>query len=82
MRAASCSTQVYPPAPQGFPQDAEVYVCRDGVDSYGYCGAWSVKGKRNVNKFIIPGSIREDGLFSDPLEALDALNRYLEGLGK
>ena len=35
-----------------------------------------------IYKLIIPGAIRSDGLFSEPLEALDALNKYLEGLEK
>ena len=30
-----------------------------------------------VHKFIIPGSLRADGLFSDPLEARDALKKIL-----
>ena len=80
MRAASCLAQKYPPAPQGFPQNAEVFIYRDSADSFNYCGAWGIKGKQNVHKFIIPGAIRSDGLFSDPLEARDALNKYLEGL--
>ncbi len=82
MRAASCLAQKYPPAPQGFPAGAEVFICRDCADSYNYCGAWGIKGKPRFNKFIIPGSVRRDGLFSDPLEARDALNKYLEGLEK
>ena len=80
MIQASCSTHKYPPAPQGFPEGAEVFIYRDSADSYDYCGGWAVKGKPNVHKFIIPGAIRSDGLFSEPLEALDALNKYLEGL--
>lgn len=76
------ATHEYPQAPQSFPQNAEVFICRAHAETYDYCGGWAIKGKPNVRKFIIPGSIRKDGLFSDPLEARDALNKYLEGLQK
>ncbi len=79
VRSADC---MFPPAPQEFPQDAEVFICRARADTYDYCGGWAIKGKPHVHKFIIPGSVRKDGLFSDPLEARDALNKYLEGLEK
>ena len=77
VRSADC---MFPPAPHSFPADSEVFVCRASSNTYDYCGGWAIKGKPNVHKFIIPGSVRSDGLFSDPLEALDALNKYLEGL--
>lgn len=67
----------YPPAPKSFPPDAEVFICRAKSDTYDYCGAWAIIGKPNIHKFIIPGSIRADGLFSDPLEAKAALEEYL-----
>lgn len=73
---------MFPPAPHSFPADSEVFVCRASSNTYDYCGAWAIKGKPNVHKFIIPGSTRADGLFSDPLEARNALNKYLEGLEK
>ena len=46
----------------------------------GYCGAFCEKGKDNRKLFFLPGAIRSDGLFTDPLEARNALNKYLEGL--
>lgn len=74
----------YPPAPQGFPEGAEVFICHDYLHSYPfdrYCGAWAKDSQSGlIHKFIIPGSERDDGMFSDPLEARDALNKYLEGL--
>ena len=71
---------MFPPTPRSFPPSAEVFICRVSGSTYDYCGGWAIKGKSNVRKFIIPGSVRSDGLFSDPLEARDALNKYLEGL--
>lgn len=73
---------MFPPAPHSFPAGSEVFVCRARAETYDYCGGWAIKGKPHVHKFIIPGSVRKDGLFSDPLEARDALNKYLEGLEK
>lgn len=67
----------YPPAPKNFPPSAEVFICRVSGSTYDYCGGWAIKGKPHVHKFIIPGSIRADGLFSDPLEAKAALDEYL-----
>lgn len=67
----------YPPAPKSFPPDAEVFICRAKSEGWDYCGAWALVGKPHVHKFIIPGSTRADGLFSDPLEAKAALEEYL-----
>ena len=80
MRTVRSADYMFPPAPQGFPQNAEVFICRARADTYDYCGGWALKNRPLVHKFIIPGSIRSDGFFSDPLEARDALNKYLEGL--
>ena len=66
----------YPPAPKSFPPDAEVFICRARADTYDYCGGWALKNGPLVHKFIIPGSLRADGLFSDPLEAKAALEEY------
>ena len=80
MKTVNVADCYYPQAPHSFPPSAEVFICRVSGSTYDYCGGWAIKGKPNVHKFIIPGSVRSDGLFSDPLEALDALNNYLEGL--
>ena len=82
MRTVRSADYMFPPAPQGFPPGSEVFVCRAGSGTCDYCGGWALIGKPNVHKFIIPGSTRVDGLFSDPLEARDALNKYMEGLKK
>lgn len=82
MRTVRSADYMFPPAPQGFPQDAEVFICRAHADTYDYCGGWALKKGPLVHKFIIPGSLRADGLFSDPLEARDALKKYLGGLNK
>ena len=66
----------YPPAPKSFPPDAEVFICRVSGSTCDYCGGWALKNGPLVHKFIIPGSLRADGLFSDPLEAKAALEEY------
>lgn len=69
-------------APQEIRSDCDYFVYRrnDGTDAY--CGAFCKKKNGRTRLFLIPGAIRADGLFSDPLEARDALNKYLEGLKK
>lgn len=71
----------YPPAPRCFHVAAEVFIYRESSSGYDYCGAWAIKGRPNTNKFTIPGSVRDDGLFSDPLEAKAALDKYLAEIG-
>lgn len=73
---------IYPPAPHSFPEGAEVFIHNDRgthAPSDRYCGAW-VKDKRaqQLHKFMIPGSIRKDGFYSDPIEARDALEKHLK----
>ena len=70
-------------APDAVQDEFDYFVHRLGekdMSDSGYCGAYCKRGTDRRHCFYIPGAIRKDGLFSDPLEARDALNKYLEGL--
>lgn len=57
-----------------------IYHIFDKNSQYeGYCGAFCTKGQDDRKFFFLPGA-RRGGLFSDPLEARNALNKILEGL--
>lgn len=56
------------------------HVSDKRIQHEGYCGAFCTKGQDDNHFFFLPGAIQRDGLFSNPLEARDALNKFLEGL--
>ena len=78
-------TWKYPPAPQGFPKDAEVFLCNDRAKNSRfdrYCGAWAPPDSNRIHKFVLPGADRPDGFYSDPMAAQEALEKYLKEIGR
>ena len=78
-------TWKYPPAPQGFAKDAEVFLFNDRARNScfdRYCGAWALPDSSHVHKFTLPNPTRPDGFYSDPIAARAALKKYLKEIGR